>query len=399
VTGGPSSGGAPAPLAGARVLDLTRLLPGNYCAWLLASLGADVVKVEDPGAGDYMRRIGTQVGGMGAANQLVNRNKRSVVVDLKHPDGRLVFRRLVESADVLVESFRPGVLARHGFDAGTLHELNPKLVYAPITGYGMTGPWRDRAGHDLNYLGSTGLLDQNGPAGGDPIVPPIPLADIIGGGLVPALGILALLLEVRATGTGRTLDASITDAVALLPNLAVAEALAGAAVPGRGEADYSGGLACYGVYRLTDGYAAVAALEEKFWAEICSVLGMPELVEAHDDRERQGEVATRLREAFGAMSRADVERRFGSRDTCVSVVDDYATFATSALARERRLVEPSPWIDMRLLAAPFMVDGARPGETSPAPRQGEHTREVLGEAGLGETEIERLLESGAVRGG
>jgi alpha-methylacyl-CoA racemase len=381
------------------VLDLTRLLPGNYCAWLLASLGADVVKVEDGGAGDYMRQFGTQVAGMGAANQLVNRNKRSAVVDLKHPEGRVVFRRLVESADVLVESFRPGVLARHGFDGDTLHDLNPRLVYAPITGYGTTGPWRERAGHDLNYIGSTGLLHQNGPAGGDPIVPPIPLADIIGGGLVPALGIVALLLEVRSTGFGRTLDASITDAVALLPGLAVAEVLAGAAAPARGEADYSGGLACYGVYHLTDGYAAVAAIEGKFWADICSELGMPELVDAQNVPDRQEEIASRLGEAFGAMSRADVERRFGTRDTCVSVVDDYQAFADSALARERQLVVPSPWVDMRLLASPFMVDGERPGETRRAPRQGEHTREVLGEAGLPESEIERLLEIDAVREG
>jgi alpha-methylacyl-CoA racemase len=399
MAGGRSPGGAPSPLAGVRVLDLTRLLPGNYCAWLLASLGADVVKVEDAGAGDYMRQFGTRIDGMGAANQLVNRNKRSAVVDLKQPEGRLAFRRLVESAAVLVESFRPGVLARFGFDERTLHELNPALVYAPITGYGTTGPWRERAGHDLNYIGSTGLLHQNGPAGGDPIVPPIPLADIIGGGLVPALGILALILEVRKTGVGRTLDASITDAVALLPGLAVAEVLAGAHGPSRGEAEYAGGLACYRVYRLSDGYAAVAAIEEKFWAEICAELGMPELVAAQNVPERQEEIAARLHEAFGAMSRAEVERRFGNRDTCVSVVDDYQAFADSALARERGLVVPSPFVDMRLLAAPFMVDGARPGETRRAPRHGEHTRQVLAEAGLAEDEIERLFEIGAVREG
>lgn len=397
LSGDSPAGPVPAPLAGTRVLDLTRLMPGNYCAWLLAGLGADVVKVEDAGAGDYMRRIGTQVDGMGAANQLVNRNKRSVVVDLKHPDGPQVFARLVETADVLVESFRPGVLARLGFDEDRLRRLCPKLIYVPITGYGSTGPWRDRAGHDLNYIGSTGLLDLNGQPGGDPLVPPIPLADIIGGGLVPAFGVLALLLEVRMTGVGRTLDASITDAVALLPGLQIAEVLAGARAPARGDGDYAGGLACYRLYRLTDGYAAVAALEEKFWAAICDELRMPELTGAQYDRELQPVVSEQMEAAFAAMSKVDVERRFGGRDSCVSVVDDYRTFVGSALAEERRLVVPSPFVDMKLLSAPFMVDRGRPPELRPAPRQGEHTREVLGEVGFAEAEIERLLEAGAVR--
>ena len=385
------------PLAGIRVLDLTRLLPGNYCAWLLAALGADVVKVEDAGAGDYMRVFGTQVEGMGAANHIVNRDKRSVVVDLKHEAGRAAFARLVAGADVLVESFRPGVLARLGFDAEALHGLNPRLVYAAITGYGLTGSWRDRAGHDINYIGATGLLDRNGPAGGDPILPPIPLADLIGGGLVPALGVLALVLEARATGRGRTLDASITDAVALLPGMALAEVLAGADPGRRGEAPYAGGLACYRVYALADGYVSVGAIEEKFWTEVCAELGLPELVEVQNLPARQGEIASRLAAAFAGMTRADVERRFGHLDACVLVVDDYERFVDSQLARERDLVRPSPWAPMRLLSAPFMVDGARPAERRPAPRQGEHTREVLAEFGFAPDEVEALLGAGAVR--
>ena len=385
------------PLAGVRVLDLTRLLPGNYCAWLLASLGADVVKVEDAGAGDYMRSFGTQVAGMGAANHLVNRDKRSLVVDLKHESGRRAFARLVAGADVLVESFRPGVLARLGFAADTLHSLNPRLVYAAITGYGLTGSWRDRAGHDINYIGATGLLDRNGSAGGDPVLPPIPLADLIGGGLVPALGILALVLEARATGRGRTLDASITDAVALLPGMALAEVLAGADAGRRGEAPYAGSLACYRVYRLADGFVSVGAIEEKFWAEVCAELGMPELVEVQNAPDRQADIAGRLAAAFAGMTRADVDRRFGGRDACVFAIDDYERFVDSELARERDLVRPSPWPQMRMLAAPFMIDGARPPERRPAPRQGEHTREVLTEFGFAPDEVEELIAAAAVR--
>ena len=388
--------GGRGPLAGVRVLDLTRLLPGNYCAWLLATLGAVVIKVEDAGAGDYMRVFGTQVDGMGAANHLVNRDKRSVVVDLKCAEGRTVFSRLVEGTDALVESFRPGVLARLGFDADGLHALNSRLVYAAITGYGTTGAWRDRAGHDINYIGATGLLDRNGPAGGDPVLPPIPVADLIGGGLVPALGVLALVFEARATGVGRTLDASITDAVALLPGMALAEVLAGAEPGARGEAPYAGGLACYRVYRLADGFVSVGAIEEKFWAEVCAELGMPELVAIQNAPDRQDEIAARLASALGRMTRAEVEGRFGSRDACVLVVDDYERFVDSVLARDRDLVKPSPWAEMRLLAAPFMIDGARPPERRPAPRQGEHTREVLAEFGFDAAEVEKLIAAGAV---
>lgn len=387
----------PGPLDGIRVLDLTRLMPGNYCCWLLASLGADVVKIEDPGAGDYMRAFGTQLDGQGAAHHLVNRAKRSVVLDLKQPAGVAAFLRLVDGADVVVESFRPGVLARLGIGPDVLRARRPGLVGASVTGFGGDGPLAADAGHDLNYSAFAGLLERTGTAGGPPVQLPVPVADLVGGGLVPALGIVSLLLGVRAGGPGGWLDQSLTEGLAQLPNMVVAEVLAGAAVPGRGETDFGGGLACYDAYRLSDGWVAIGAVEEKFFAVACAVLGAPELVPLQYDRGRQDELRSRLGALFGALSRADVEERFAGRDACVSVIQSYEEMVGSPHAVARGLVRKADGIPMPVLAPPFRIDGAHPAERGPAPRQGEHTVEVLAGAGFTAAEIDALRAAGAAR--
>jgi alpha-methylacyl-CoA racemase len=386
-----------APLDGVRVLDLTRLMPGNYCCWLLASLGADVVKIEDPGAGDYMRTFGTQVDGQGAANHLVNRAKRSAVLDLKEPAGVGAFLRLVDRADVVVESFRPGVLDRLGIGPDVLRARRPGLVGASVTGYGATGPLSRQAGHDLNYSAFAGLLDRTGLAGGPPVQLPVPFADLVGGGLVPALGIVSLLLGVRAGGPGGWLDQSLTEGLAQLPNMVVAEVLAGTPVPSRGETDFGGGLACYDTYRLADGWVAVGAVEEKFFAVACETLGAPELAGLQYDRARQDELRGRLAELLGALTRAEVEQRFAGKDACVSVVQSYEDMVASPHAVARGLVRKADGIPMPVLAPPFRIDGAHPAERGPAPRQGEHTAEVLTEAGFSAAEIAALEAAGAAR--
>ena len=203
----------PGPLAGIRILDLTRLLPGPVATLHLADLGADVIKIEDPQVGDYARTLGTGEGADSAYFRMINRNKLGLLLDLKKPEGVEVFKRLASVADVIVESFRPGVMDKLGVGYATIAALNPKIAYCSISGYGQDGPYKDLAGHDINYLGYAGVLDQIGSEGGNPAIPNFQIADLLGGALTAALGILAAVLEAQRTGRGRYIDVSMTDSV------------------------------------------------------------------------------------------------------------------------------------------------------------------------------------------
>ena len=374
------------PLSGVRVLDLTRLLPGNYTAWVLASFGADVVKVEDPGAGDYMRGFGIQVDGQGALNHLVNRGKRSVVIDLKDEEGREAFLRLVDTADVVVESFRPGVMDRLGVGYDVLKERRPSLVYAAITGFGLRGPLSNRAGHDLNVIAFAGLLDQLGAAGSAPVVPPLAVSDLIGGGLNTSIAVLAMLSQSRTTGVGGRVDTSLAEGAALLPSNLVADLLAGGPQPERGTAQFAGGSGAYNVYALADGHISVGAVEPQFWRRVSELLDEPELVTRISDDAFVRETLTRR---FAEMTKAEAEKLFDD-DTCVDVVQTYEEALASPHAVEMDYLRRVPGLDMPVLAPPYLIDGARLEETVVAPRQGEHTTEIMTELGYDAAQLEDL---------
>ncbi|MFI4952074.1 MAG: CaiB/BaiF CoA transferase family protein, partial [Burkholderiales bacterium] len=270
-----------APLEGIRVLDLSRLLPGAVCTLHLADLGADVVKVEDTGRGDYARSLGIAPGAAGgsasgavsAFYRMVNRNKRSLALDLKAGAGRDAFLRLAQRADVIVESFRPGVIDRLGVGYANVAAINPRLVYCSITGYGQTGPYRDRPGHDINYLGYAGVLDQTGTADGAPALSNLQVADLLGGAMNAATAILAALFGAARRGRGAHVDIAMTDG-ALAHNIFALHAIEtlGHAQP-RGRDLLTGGVPCYGVYATEDSrYLAVGALEAKFWRALCDAL-------------------------------------------------------------------------------------------------------------------------------
>ena len=203
----------PGPLAGIRILDLTRLLPGPVATLHLADLGADVIKIEDPQVGDYARTLGTGQGADSAYFRMINRNKRGLLLDLKKPAGVEVFMRLAATADVIVESFRPGVVDKLGVGYAAVAAVNPKIAYCSISGYGQDGPYKDLAGHDINYLGYAGVLDQIGREGGDPALPNFQIADLLGGALTAAMGILAAVLDAQRSGRGRYIDVAMTDSV------------------------------------------------------------------------------------------------------------------------------------------------------------------------------------------
>jgi crotonobetainyl-CoA:carnitine CoA-transferase CaiB-like acyl-CoA transferase len=366
------------PLAGVRVLDMTRMLPGNLCTLSLAMLGADVIKIEDTGAGDYQRIFGHQVDGVGACNHMVNRNKRSITLNLKLERDRAAFEELVGSSAVLVESFRPGTLDKLGYPVSRLHELRPDLVIASISGYGATGPLAQVAGHDINYLAFSGILHRMGSRDGSPALPPLPLADVVGGGLVPAMLITSYLRQAESTGQGVWIDASMTDAMTLLPHVTLADVVAGAEVPGRASTINDGGLACYSSYPVRDGEVVVGALEEKFWGLVCDVVGgMDHFRTDHWNPDIQAPARARLAGFFAGRTRAEVAELFDGLDACVSIVQSYEEMLGTPQAQARGYLVRGPG-PMPVLGFPARVDGRALAETRPAPSQGEHNVEVLG---------------------
>jgi crotonobetainyl-CoA:carnitine CoA-transferase CaiB-like acyl-CoA transferase len=278
---------SPAALQGLRVLDLTRLLPGPVAALRLAEMGADVLKIEAPGAGDPTRTMlqasGDRVAGRpGAFYRLVNRGKRETRLDLKSEAGRNVLRALASEADVLIESFRPGVMERLGISYEMLRVLNPKLVYCAISGYGATGPFASHAGHDLNYIGYAGVLEQLASRDGTPILPNFQIADLLGGASSAVTQILAALWHVARGGNGRFVDVSMTHATHANNFIAQVSIANDGAAPSVGGGLLNGGVPCYNLYRTQDGrWLAVGALELKFWETLCHALDRPEWAFRH----------------------------------------------------------------------------------------------------------------------
>jgi crotonobetainyl-CoA:carnitine CoA-transferase CaiB-like acyl-CoA transferase len=311
------------PLDGITVLDLTRLLPGAAATMLLANFGADVIKIEEPGGGDYARRMPPLVDGEGAVFRATNRGKKSIVLDLKTADGKAAFERLVAQADVLVEGFRPGVMKRLRLDYERLRPLNERLIYVSLTGYGQTGPHAAIAGHDINYIALGGLLDITG------AIPGAQIADLAGGSLQAVIGILLALTAREKTGRGQFVDVSMLDGVAWLMALPLAVYSATGEIPTPGATALSGRYACYHTYRAGDGrWLAAGALEPKFWAALCSKLGCPEVIpDQFAEGERQAEVIESLQKIFGTKAAAEWLELFHGADVCVTLVRNVAEVA------------------------------------------------------------------------
>ncbi len=394
--------GAPArdagPLAGIRVLDLTRLLPGPVCTLYLADLGADVVKVEDTGAGDYARNLGNRPGTVSAFFRAVNRNKRSLAIDLKDKRGREAFLALARKADVVVESFRPGVVASLGVDYDAVAAMNPRIVYAAISGYGQGGPRAHLAGHDINYLGYAGVLDQTGVRGGPPALCNLQIADLLGGAASAAIALLAALVGAGRTGLGRYVDVAMTDA-SLAHNIFALHALEqwGHVLP-RGEDLLTGGVPCYGVYPTQDGrWLAVGALEDKFWRALCATIARPDLVAVQFAVGDEGlRVRRELEQVFSGATAAEWAARFSSADCCVTPIATLDEALADPQFAARRMVRARD-DGSREYAPPFKVSGHEFRVTRHAPAQGEHGAEVLREAGFGEAAIAELIAAGVVR--
>jgi alpha-methylacyl-CoA racemase len=416
------------PLEGIRVLDLSRLLPGGFCSLLLADFGADVVKVEDTGTGDYIRWSppyyeGAHDSAKSALFLSLNRNKRSIRLDLKSEGGREALLALVREHDVVLESFRPGVLDRLGVGYERMREENPGIVYCAISGYGQDGPKRDASGHDMNYLGLIGLLgltgEHGGGAGGGPIQSAGQIADLGGGALMAAFGIMAALrerdgapaspertgtgsAERSGSGEGQLVDVSMSDGALSWLAMVAAAHFADGTVPRRGDLPLAGSLICYRPYECADGWVSLGALEPKFWQAWCRGVGREELVAVQFERPGS-DAHAQVQEIFRGRTRAQWEAFAREHDCCLEPVLELDEALSSELVRERGMVveleQPGAARPVRQLGVPVKL-GRTPGEHArlPGPALGEHTEEVLLAAGYSQAQVAELLASGAAAG-
>ena len=373
------------PLTGVRVLDLSRLLPGPYCSMLLADLGADVIKIETPTAGDYARLAPPQLG-FGGIFEAVNRGKRSLAVNYRLPPGRDVVLRLAARADVFLESSRPGQMERRGLGPADVRAVNPGIVYCSLSGYGQTGPYRDRPGHDLDYLAVGGLLALLGPPGGRPAPPGLQLADIAGGTLA-TVEILAGLFRHERSGDGTTLDVAVLDAIVSW----LAPLGSGLSTAGTVGGPLSGAVPCYAVYPAADGtWLAVGALEPQFWVSFCGGIGRDDLVPRQFDPTAIGEVA----QCLAGRTSADWLATF-DRDACVARVNLPAEAELDPQLRTRGIVVGEG--DQLRIVSPLQA-AAADARVLRAPGLGEHTFEILAEAGLDATAAAGLAARSVVAG-
>jgi len=389
------------PLEGVRVLDLTRLLPGGYATLLMADLGADVVKVEQPEKGDYIRRSPPMVGDHSAAHIALNRNKRSMTVNLKSPEGRALLMSLVEGYDVLIESFRPGVMDRLGVGYEVLRERNPELVYCAISGYGQDGPRAPVAGHDANYIGYAGLLSVVGAEGERPVIPGVQIGDLAGGGMSAVIAVLAALVRRGVTGRGDFCDVSMMDGAVSWSSIHAAEFFATGAVPQREQMALSGAFPCYRIYPAADGWLTVAALEPQFWAALCESIDRPDLLDdGFASGSRRREVFGELEELFATKTRAGWMAHFDGLDVCVGPVNDFAEAFSDEQVKHRAMVieadvpgaGPFKHVGNPIKMGSMKSDFLR----RPAPGLGEHTDEVLEAAGIDEVARAALRAASAV---
>ncbi|MBI4789373.1 MAG: CoA transferase [Chloroflexi bacterium] len=389
------------PLEGIRVLDLSRLLPGPYGTMLLADLGAEVIKIETPGLGDYMRLIppfvedsntGTMVS---TAYLMVNRNKKSVALNFRNKRGKEILMRLARDVDVVFETFRPGAAQRWGIGYEALRAINPRIVYCSLSGYGQDGPYKDRAGHDLNYLALTGLLAANGASGGPPIPPAAQIADL-GGGMLAAISILAALVGRNRTGEGQYLDVSLYDAALSWAGTMVGAAYVAGKERAPGRMQLNGGMACYNVYETKDGqFITLGAIEPHFWAAFCKAVARPDL----DARQLEFEAIPEVAAVFKSRTRDEWLEMFKTIDACIEPVCDFSTVFDNPQVKHRGLIAQLdvPGIGKVAQVGSVFVFAER--GNAPPPQQGEHTREVLGRLGLGELEIRDLEEAGVIKSG
>lgn len=381
----------PAALSGLKVLDLSMNLPGPFLTWLLACLGAEVLKLENPVGGDYARGIGA---GLGAAYfATLNRGKKSLALNLKHARGREICLKLLESHDILVEGFRPGTLARLGLGFAELSARFPRLIQVSITGYGQDGVYSQKAGHDINYLAQAGVLGMTGTREGQLALPGVQMADLAGGSWPALAGLLAAVIQRGTTGRGQLVDAAMYDGSLSMATMVFAGVAAGLSEDGPGRMLLNGGAPCYGLYRTADGgHMSLGALEPKFWQNFCRAVERPDLVARQFGGPKAiSEVAT----IFAARDLREWVDLLGPADCCAEPVLSLKQAAAAPLAQERGMLDQDQQ-GRTHLACPLKLSASPALPLAPAPGLGQHSQEVLAALGFAPREVEELRSLGVI---
>ena len=394
-------------LKGIRILDLSRLLPGPYGSLLLADMGAEVIKVEDTSAGDYIRDHDPKVKNVSAYYLAINRNKKSIRINYRDPAGKDIFLKLVADADVVLESFRPGVMDAWGIGYSELKKINPDLVYCALTGYGQTGCNKKKAGHDINYLSVSGILDISGIRNGRPVMPGIQVADL-SGGMFAVIGILSALVRKKQTGEGCYLDVSMVDGLLSLMALYVGQYQAEAQPLKRGELNLSGGLVCYNIYQTKDDrYVVLGSLEYKFWKNFCMAIKRVDLVKDHLAKAIDGDFTyEEIKRIFLEMTLAEWEEILGTVDCCFSPIQGINEVLAGSLVRERGItvkINDSIGGEFNQIGIPikFILNDGKEyptggGQILFPPIWGQHTDLVLSKLGYSDSDLEELKAKGIV---
>lgn len=388
-----------ASLDGLHVLDLSRLLPGPLCTMILGDLGADVVKVEQPEIGDYARFAPPLIGDTGSAFLMLNRNKRSITLNLKNAEAKEILHKLATKADVLVESYQPGVAERLGVGYPAIRKVNEHIIYCSISGYGQTGPYRDFVGHDLNYAAYSGAIGATGLKGGPPVIPAVQIADIQSA-IYAAVAITAALYRREKTGEAEFIDVSMMDTAIASMIMPLSFHFAGASTE-RGESFLSGGAPFYNVYETKDRkFISIASLEPKFWAELCNALG----VEEYQDQqivsaEVSQQISAALAEKFREKKRDEWVKILNEREIPCAPVYDVSEVPADPQVRAREMIfemETEAFGKLNQLATPIRISHNPLVVRSGPPKLGQHTLEILRELGYSTKDVERLKTEGAI---
>jgi len=383
------------PLASLKVLDFSTLLPGPFASLLLADMGAEVLRIESPTRMDLLRVLPPHDHGVSASHAYLNRNKRSLALDLKQPEALDVIKQLLQDYDIVLEQFRPGVMERLGLGYEALKAINPKLIYVSITGYGQTGPYKDRAGHDINYLALSGLASYTGRADSGPLPLGMQVADVAGGSLHGVIGLLAAVIARQQTGQGQHLDVSMTDCAFSLNALAGAGYLACGVEPGPENQVLNGG-SFYDYYRSRDGrWLSVGSLEPVFMKQLCAALGLEELagLGLSPQPAQQKQLKDALKVEFEKYDFAELRALFAELDACVEPVLSLGEALCHPQLQARELVADVPRGDgstQAQMACPLKFSEGLPEPRHIGAALGQHTDQVLGELGFSAERIAEL---------
>ncbi len=376
-------------LDGIIVLDMSRLLPGPFCSMVLADHGARVIAIED-------KRFAGEFG----LTKTVYRNKEHMCLNLKSDQGREIFLSMARQADVILEGFRPGVTKRLGVDYDAVAAVNPKIIYCSITGYGQTGPNREIAGHDVNYLSVAGVLDLIGEKNGPPCIPGFQIADIAGGGLYGVIGILLALVAREKTGRGQYIDISMTDGSASLLSLALSISQALGQTMRRSDTLLSHRYACYNVYETADQrYISIGAVENRFWKNLCDYFGVPEFTALQYDDARRHELIEFMKNRFKQKTLTEWEKELAPLDICWGPVKTFEEALASCLFKDREMVVEMTEKDGKklvVLGTPVKMSRTPGAVRTLPPDFGEHTRQVLKDFGYTDHEIDEFSQRGVI---